>query len=37
MFDFGGLNGLIGTPEMLVRGKSYASGSGAARRPERTR
>jgi 2-methylisocitrate lyase-like PEP mutase family enzyme len=24
MFDFDGLNRLIGTPEMLARGKSYA-------------
>jgi 2-methylisocitrate lyase-like PEP mutase family enzyme len=37
MFDFSGLNALIGTPEMLARGQSYASGSAAARRPERAR
>ena len=26
MFDFTGLNGLIGTPEMLERGRRYAEG-----------
>jgi 2-methylisocitrate lyase-like PEP mutase family enzyme len=27
MFDFGGLNALIGTPEMLALGRSYEGGT----------